>query len=40
MSKMGLCINEEEIYSEIINCINKAHILNLDNHLDKVRHKL
>jgi hypothetical protein len=39
MSKKWLCINEELAYRKIINCTNKAHIVNLGKYLDKVRHK-
>jgi hypothetical protein len=39
MNKKWLCINEEIAHRKIINCNNKAHIINLGEYLDKVRHK-
>jgi hypothetical protein len=39
ISKKWLCINEELAYRKIINCTNKAYIINLGEYLDKVIHK-
>jgi hypothetical protein len=39
ISKKWLCINEELAYRKPINCANKAHIINLGEYLDEVRHK-
>jgi hypothetical protein len=38
MSKKWLCINEELAHREVIKCTNKAHIINLGEYLDEVRH--
>lgn len=33
------CITEKLAYMKIINCTNKAHVINLGTYLDKVQHK-
>jgi hypothetical protein len=39
MSKKWIGINEELAYRKITNSANKAHIINLAEYLDKVKHK-